>query len=313
MAKTFKLGQPFNGVAAGGVATCDLEIGPRYHTLVLKGTVKRTGVAPAMSDILGTIRLKVNGQTIREYGTIGGLVGSGVLDALNQQYGSIYAANVSGGSGGSGAPAAGDTCTFYLSIFLAEPWRKSMAATEFMAWPTLWENGAKLSSLQLEITVPSTANTSLHAIEVYTETDGGVGSVVNGAPVFNACHVKTGTWTYGAAGQANINTLEREGFYQEVHLFTTTDVVTEFEVEVSNSIRHKATKAINDHNLVMWGMNESNLSTTRLDIIFDRTDLPTDALYVGGASSFNVRPTISGGNSTVLSFVTEVFKSVLKR
>ena len=307
MQKPLKLAAPVQGIAEGGTATCDLAIGPRYFSLMLKAVVKKASGTPVLADILGTLRVKLNGLTVRE-------ITATRLDTINTQYGAEFAANSTDDNSDTG----NHKVTFYLPIFFAEPWRKSYAAVEAMAWPTVFTNGSRvvsLNSFQLEFEVPADAGAvlSLQAIEVYAETDSGVGGLdSNGNPVLNISHWKTLSWNYGAAGQTIINTLEKAGLYQEIHFFTTTDTITDVEVEVDGAIKHKAPKAVNDLNLVTWGMYESGLSATRFDLIFDRSDFPVDALNVNGVKDFQVKPTLSGTSSTTMTMVTMVFKSAYK-
>ncbi len=284
---------PVVGVVPGQTATLDIPIGPRYHVLWLQGTVKRTGVAPALTDIFGDLRVKINGKPVRTHT-------AAQINAINTLMGADFAYTVSGGSGGGGAPQAGDTCTFLLPLFLAEPWRKQYAETALMAWPTSWPGGSKLATFQLEMDTPNNANTSLHAITAFCESDNVLGMVDSkGNPVFTLSKWNRLAVPYTGGGDVYIVTLPKREIYQQISLFTNTDTITHLKVKVDGTIITDADKSVNDVTLVAREMNLAALSTTRFDRVFDYDDDPKSALLMqfGGASvqDFQVIPTLSGG------------------
>ena len=71
MDKIIKLLPTVIGVVTGQDATVEVPIGRRVHVIWLEGTVKKTGVAPALSDIMGLIKVKINGKPQRQMTTAG--------------------------------------------------------------------------------------------------------------------------------------------------------------------------------------------------------------------------------------------------
>jgi hypothetical protein len=105
--------------------TVDIPTGPRYHAIHISGNA---GAGKKFTDLFGEMRCKVNGKVQR---TFTGLE----LLKLNALMGSSFCGN----SGNVAATA------FTVPIWFAEPWRKSVASQDGLAWGT-----GDLSSFQLE-------------------------------------------------------------------------------------------------------------------------------------------------------------------
>ena len=283
------------GVVAGQVATSEIPIGPRIHVVWAEAVVKKTGAAPALSDILGLINVKVNGKVQRA-------MTATELVALNELNGDDYKLRwqkstdngATYGALGTPALADGDTVKFQVPIYFAEPWRKEYKASDFGAWPTAWSNGAKLASFQIELTVPNVAGCSLHALSTWAEQDKVLGQVVNGAPVFNITKWVRNSVPYTGAGELDITTLPRRDFLQALHLFAqTADPITAIEVNVDNDQKRKVTKTQNDQSLIGKNLNAAGILATRFDVVFDYDDRPDSALNLNGVLDFLVKPTLA--------------------
>lgn len=124
--------------------TVDIPVGPRYHALWIHGRAGLwAGVGKVMTDLVGEIRVKLNGRVQRVY-TADEL---NKLNALNgPQYSAVGGMTVSTVSASVGF--------FSLPIFFGEPWRQSLAAQTGTAWAT---GGKSVSSFQLEIDVKASS------------------------------------------------------------------------------------------------------------------------------------------------------------
>ena len=293
-----KLAPPVNGVVAGQPATCDFTIGPRYHMIdiVIKGTGTGSPVV-SLAAMLGLIRLKVNGSTVRE-------IDVSELDALNQLLGSEFAVqtfNLNSAKAYSAALATTDQGEFHVPIYLAEPFRKSYTAAEVAAWPTRFSDGKQivdLDSFQIELQLKSTSNVTINSVQIYVETDSGIGNLDNGQPVLNISRWQRLTVPYTALGDLPIANIEKKGRLQQANLFSTVNRVSQVRVERDGQIIRECTKQVNDTSLIRRGYASANLSDTRLDLVFDYTDFPVDALNLNGAKQFEIKPTLVGAKAT---------------
>ena len=288
------------GVVPGQVATSEVPIGPRVHVVWIEATVKKTGAAPALTDILGLINVKLNGKVQRA-------MTAAELVALNEANGEDYKLRwqkstdngATFGALGNAALADGDTAKFQVPIYFAEPYRKEYKAADFGAWPTAWSNGTKLASFQIELSVPNVANTSLHSLSAWVELDKELGQVVNGVPQFNITKWVRTSVGYTGAGELDITTLPRRDFLQSMHLFAqTADPITAVEVNVDNDQKRKVTKTQNDQALIGKGLNPAGLVASRFDVVFDYDDRPDSALNLNGVLDFLVKPTLASAAAT---------------
>lgn len=125
-----------NGVAAGATATINLPVGPRrYHTIHIGYKCANVGGATeaAITAHLTEIRMNLDGVTQRKFS-------AAQLFNLNRQ------------KGKSPTVSASTAIPGYLTIFLAEPQRKSVLEREATCW------GMKgVGSFQIEIDIAAAA------------------------------------------------------------------------------------------------------------------------------------------------------------
>jgi len=291
MDKVIKPTAPLAGVGFGQTATLDIPPGPRFHALWLEVVVTAAaGVTLALSNwdkILGLINLKINGKVQRAHT-------AAELDAIQTSYGTDNAANAYNHDGGvlcySGGlpqvPVAAKETVFYLPIFLAEPWRKSYAAQESMAWYTKWQDGSLLQSFQLEVTIPTLDAAvllagSTIAINCLAETDTATGPLdTTQSPVALITKWKRLTVPYAGSGDLYITNLPRRDVYLQISAFQATDSISSAKVKVDGRDVRDVTKGRNDQTLIGRGMNEAGIVEKRFDIVFDYSDLPTDGLVM---------------------------------
>lgn len=299
MDKIIEPTKPVQGAAAGAVATVDLAIGPRYHTIWIEAiATAAAGATLTLADFLGLIAVKVNGKTARQFLAT-------ELDAIQTSYGAVYAANILNYDGDAityvnGVPQAAQAAKktmCQIGIRLAEPWRKSYAAQEMLAWYTAWQNGTTLNSFSLDITCgPSTnwlANSTI-LLRCYAEVDQTVGPVRDGQPIALITKWNRRSHPYTGTGELNIPDFLKRGIYNQISLFMPgTDTIGSVKVKKNAQMLRDVTKIRNDQTLIGRDWNESGLPATRFDIGFDYADLPTDGLNLNGVLDFQVIPNVA--------------------
>jgi hypothetical protein len=296
---------PLEGVAPGEKATLDLPIGPTYHKILLVGTVDpASGAIAKLSDIMGLIKVLVNGKAQRTATAV-------EIDALNTLQGAEYAVQVENLDDPGDALANGEKARFTLPILLGEPFRKSYAAAEAMAWPTRWPNGATLGTFQIEVDIPATSGATAHNIVAYAVIDNKLGQLdAQGNPVFNISKWLRQTITYTASGERYIVNLPRRDLYQQLNFFTqSTDPISHIRIKRDGEEIIDVPKTVNDLDLIEFGLNASGLSDDRLDVVFDRDDLPDSALPMNGVREFEVVPTLAAAGATnkVITLITQLY------
>lgn len=129
-------------VAASKTTLIDLPCGPRYHAIFLEhGYAAGTNTVAGACANITEIRIKINGRVQR---TVSGTQ----LRDLNLFNGAAY--------DGNGVPnTAPGVC---MPIFFAEPWRKSPADQDALAWPS-----AGFSSFQIEVDLGAAGTPTLVA------------------------------------------------------------------------------------------------------------------------------------------------------
>lgn len=289
----------------GETATLDLTPGPRYQNITLEGTVKPpSGGVATLAMIFGLIKVNINGKTQRQFtGT--------ELSALNPLNGVEFDVEVYNVTDPGTTPAVDDTITYKATILFGEPFRKSYAADKVMSWPTAWPGGVNIGTFQVEVAVPSTTGATLHSINAYAEIDGQLGSVDDsGKPIFNVSKWWRQTVIYTAAGELYITTLPKRDQYQSMHFFTQSgDPISHIKIVRDGDVILDIPKSINDNNLVTRGINSAALSDNRLDVIFDRDDLPDSALNMNGVSEWQVIPTLSNAAAAnkAITLITQAY------
>lgn len=293
---------PLQGVLPGETATLDLVTGPRYQKIMFEGTVTPdAGSIATVADIIGLIKVTINGKTQRQF-TVD------ELNALNTLNGYEFDVEPSNLTDPGTAAANGDRMLFRVNILFGEPFRKSYFADKMMAWPTAWPGGVNLGTFQVEVEVPEVAGYTGHSISAYAEIDSTLGAVnEQGTPVFNISKWWRQTIVYTAAGELYITTLPKRGLYQAMHFFSQVgDDITHIKIVRDGTVILDVPKSVNDNNLRVNGIT-ATLIAGRLDIIFDRDDLPESALPMDGVAEFQVILTLGNAAATnkAITLITE--------
>lgn len=303
--KILKKLAPLEGVIPGETATLDLPIGPRYHKIMLTAVVKGpTGAPPKLSDILGLIKIQVNGKTQREFT-------ADELDALNTRNGAEFGVEVTNLTTPGDPLGNADKAQFRIPILFAEPFRKSYAAGEMMAWPTRWPNGATLGTFQISVKVPDTSGTSLHSISAVATIDNVLGTLdANGNPIFNISKWTRQTVIYTAAGELFLVNLPKRDLYQQMNFFTQSgDAISHIKIVRDGEDILDVDTDVNNRDLIEYGLNAAAESADRLDVVFDRDDLPDSALPMNGVREFQVIPTLAAAaaSNKAITLITQLY------
>ena len=330
-----KIIQPTNpvvGAAYGQQALLDLPIGPRYHSVTLEIiATAAVGNTLTLADVMGLINVKVNGRTQRSHEAAN-------LDKIVARYHNDFASKAYDYTGGkinwtgtplipkaplAGANPGGSLTVFYLTLWFAEPWRKSYAATEAMAWYTSWADGSTLRSLQIELNIPSAsanvlANSAI-TVNAYTETDNAVGPLdANKQPVALITRFERNFFPYAGAGDLYITALPKRDIYTQLSVFSPSegnnhDMVTAIQIKVDDRIVRNVSRIRNDVLLVGREWNQAQLDQDMFDVGFDASDLPTDGLVMQAGNlavkNFVVIPTVGSAvcNNKSLEFIAQVY------
>jgi hypothetical protein len=315
-----------------------------------------SGYIPTIVDVLDMITLKIGGNPQRthtaweldnihkSYGAQYGLNAYKTVSGVISYSGGVPV-----------APSAGLSdhtvgTVFYLPIFFREPWRASYAARDMMAWYTSWADGSVLPSLSLELKVPAANATNIYSaggitINCYAETDNAVGPLdSNKQPVAMITKWKRQGLVYGGAGDLVITTLNKKEIYNQISLFspyvptygplaaattptqiladqnnlTYFDQVTKAKVEVDNLTIRDVSARVNAEMLITDDFNEAALPPDRFDIVFDKSDLPTDGLVMqaGGQTvkDFRITATMAigsaGTSNKLLQAVQQIYGAI---
>lgn len=275
--------------------TVDCPVGPRYHAIYIK--CLSAGTAKVGTDLLGEIRLKVNGKVQRVF----------TADELNKL-------NLLNGVEWACKGFATAATEFTLPIWFAEPWRKSTEAQQGLAWST-----GDVSSFQLEVDIKAYGIVAaVNGLTFQAEIDDSF-ITVDGKTVPQPMGVITKWFNFqlpivAASSWHDFTGFPKRGFYQSIHLIDAN--IDEFEIKVDNSIYHQDTATGNIAKLQQRQMLPSPTATatpytvaadmpTRgmVDIVLDRDDRLDSALpmvYPNGrpVQDFNVRVK-SGASGTI--------------
>ena len=345
---------PVQGAAYGQTPTLELQLGPRYRGLLFE-VIATAAAAKTLqiNDVLSLITVKIGGNpqrthTANELDMIHKSFGAQYgLNAYNYDAGILH---WTGGNGVPDGPVAAKQTIFYLPLFFREPWRASYAARDMMAWYTAWANGSVLPSFSVEMQIPAAsanvlANSAI-TINAYAETDNAVGPLdTNKNPVGMITKWKRQGLVYGGAGDLVITNLNKAEIYNQISRFSAYaanlgplpgrtpaqlladqndlvtpafDAITRAKVEVDNATVRDVTKTISDQMLIGDDFNEGGLPPDRLDIVFDKSDLPTDGLIMqaNGATvkDFRITATVAGGvaaNKTI-NALSQIYGAIEK-
>ena len=246
----------FNGVAAGQTATVQLPVGNiTYHKLVLaySTSVAGNGNQTNTEAHVTAVRLKLNGKIQRTFS-------AKQLNAINAFYGrSFQSRNIGGVPFG------------YLEIFFSEPWRRTPAGEDALAWGT-----QDVSTFQVEVDLAAAATApSLipHADVEYVSRPNGLIS-----------KWRSYNQPVSAAGVVTNNTLPKNGSeaYQSIQAFPvlTTDII-DVTVRTDQVVRFQGTDSDMRSLLASespGGITGFSPQASMTHIVFDRTGRVSDAL-----------------------------------
>lgn len=286
---------PLEGVVAGEKATLDCPIGPRYSKIIFEATVKPgAAVVATLAHIIGLIKFQIDGKTQRE-------ITATELNALNKRNDPNLEMEIENLDVPGDPLAAGNKARFKIPFLFEETYRKDYAAQKAMALPTVWPNGARLGTVMFEIDVPNTTDFTLHDIRAYASVDNVLGSLdASGNPILNLSKWYRETVIYTAAGDRHLVNLPKRDLLQELNFFTQTeDPITQVRVKRDGAdvMPESITKAVNDYDLQIHGMNPEGLVDGIFNVVFDRDDLPNSALPLNGVREFEVIITLSSANA----------------
>jgi len=315
---------PVIGVAWGAMATHDFMIGPRYRTLHYEFiATAAAGKTITLADVGGLINLKINGKVQRAHLAT-------ELDAIQTSYGVDFQANIYNYDGGAftwvggvrqGAQAAKQTMV-QLTIYLEEPWRKSYAAQDSMAWFTSWADGSVLKSLQAELFIPAkSANVdagSAIVVNSFVRYDEAIGPLdSNKKPIALVNKWERTQWPYGGIGDLYIVNLNKRQLCEQISIFSPNaagvyDAVSNVKVVRDGKTIRDVTRVRNDQGLLDHGFNEAGLTEDRFDVVFDESDLPSDGLVLEGARDFKIIPTVAvaGAAAKILTLISQTYGGI---
>lgn len=257
-------------IFAAHTVTVDLPVGPRYHVIWIAGNA---GTGLKADALIGEIRVKINGKVQRVF-TLLELLKLNTLN--NDAGGTMYYA------GTLGQTNAG---AFNIPIWFAEPWRKSLASQDALAWGT-----GDVTSFQIEFDIKAYAAgvTLVVPLTLRAEIDNSevlVGGSRRPQPLglitkwqrFNYLFTVAGGWSDSFA-------LQNANFaIQSIHINDTS--ISEFEIIADNSMIRKNTQSGNNASLVARSMNPSPAAATgdapthgMTHIVFDHDDVLENAL-----------------------------------
>lgn len=249
-----------NGVAAGGVATCELPTGRRFHGLTL---YYKTNAAQATIEAdIQFIRLSVNGVMIRD-------IRPAELFAINAANGIAF--------------VAGE-----IPIFFSEPKRATVMEEQATSWDMF---GQSTFTLDVGIASGATAPTlSGIATFDYSRNDG-----KDGRPGANIVKWVRQTVVFAAAGDLDVKTLTK-GVVQRVTLFGPTSAPTAVRVEVNSKVMLDMTRTQAANLLAKYAITAQ---AGTFPAWYDYTQQIIDALPVGALDDYNVKITSGDAQNVV--------------
>lgn len=277
-----KIGPSANAVASGKTATINVPVGRRYHTITLVygydgANASKETAGTAVNQILGDIRVKLNGKTQR-------IFTAKQLNAMNSSNGDAsgaYAIRTSGTMGSSGYRE-------YLTIYFAEPWRKDISEQQATAWNVHPDD---VASFQIEVDFQTITSPFLDWFYTADALTGRLGMIE-----------KVIRQTFATAGTSiDVGTIQRPkgNFLQAIHLFATSDShyvnkakLTANGEDVQDLIDYLSQRA----KLFSWGMNPdtnansaTNYLSPRFDLVLDYDDPLVSVLPLENLSDLTLR------------------------
>lgn len=276
-------------IAASAKATFDLDLGWKYHELMLEvGCAAGTSIA---SDIVSDMWFLVNGTIVRPH-TIAELA------AINSLLDDDLSIKTSGSIGG------GDLIS-YVPIPLSEGWRKDVGRGKQLGW-----NANGIRSLQLQCQLTAIASPTLRLWIVSREpADPNIGF----GPITywkRDDHPASGTpQSYSDIfdlGGANAS------FLQSVHIFPSTGTAR----YVTRAIQYFNEKIYSDREYLMnaailqaRNLNPDQSATPRYDIVLDESDYMDDTLDLSKQASQKLELTWNAapsGNVRIIQLISGV-------
>lgn len=284
--------------------TVDLPPGPRYHAFWI---IARAGlwavVGKVMSDMVGEIRVKLNGRVQRVYT-------GDELNKLNALFGPMYTAQ----GGMTVSTVSASVGEFRLPIFFGEPWRQSLAAQVGTAWAT---GAGSVSTFQIEIDIKASAGAITGPAIVptfwadYEESfylPNGKEIAAQDVPIgfINKVYNVQIPTVAASAAFGDFNGLPKSEPISQITLVDSA-AAFEYELRVNNALFRADTRLGNEAKLIAAGMNpnpsatampfisatDSGVGRGMVDIVPDHDDLLTSLIPVvlngRPISSLNVR------------------------
>lgn len=265
-------------VALSKTALIELPVGPRYHQVWLThgfGGVGADTVAGAYANML-EIRIKVNGRVQR---TMSGAD----LRALNILNGSSYDSASAERPTTVVAPAVAGGVN--IPIFFAEPWRKSGADQDRLAWQS-----ARWESFQIEVDLSTATTPTLVAHAV-------VDDFVSKPDVVPPLICKWIRQSVGASGTMfDISSLDRRDLLQQISIKEPTIAnsknIKSVVLRMDGMVLHEMTATANAALLINNGMTPV---AARYDVVLDHDDLLSSAVLLDGSRDLTL--TIEAGDA----------------
>lgn len=201
-----------NTVAASATSLITCPVGPayRYRAIHLKIGVLSGGSAVAATALptgsgttagyVADIRVKVNGRVQR-------LHTAAELAKLNALNGSVYAVATWGGA------VANDKYGQVLTIWFAEPWRKSLGQMDALAFPS-----SMVRTLEVEVDFGAmVTNGSSYNLAAWAEVDSEEANEIHkNGPVMSKVFRQNITGGTAAGSAVDISTLDRRDLYTTI-------------------------------------------------------------------------------------------------
>ena len=242
-------------VAASKTTLIDLPCGPRYHAIFLEhGYSSGTNTAVAAATNISEIRIKINGRVQRT------MSGTQLRD-MNLLNGTAYDCQ--------GVPNTAPGTSF--PIFFAEPWRKSPADQDALAWPS-----AGFSSFQIEVDLGAAASPTVVASAAVDDMQ------VNKLTGI----VKWLRQSFAASGTSfDISTIDRRDWLQQISLYAAAEAATKVTLRKDGLILHELTKSSNFALITNYGMSPTatGRTATIYDLVLDHDDLLGSAVQMDAA------------------------------
>jgi len=271
MAKNIVKLPALNAVGAGQTATLDIPLGPTYHAIYL--VYRESGTLAAEVDLKAGIddyRVKINGKAQRTLSATQSL-------ELNQIYKMPFNAGC-------------------LPIFLAEPWRRTGAGEDSLAWGT-----QDVSTFQVEVDIATGATAP--TLEAYAE----ISRVRRPLGIIS----KNRRFTIGVTGTGDrqIQNLPKIGTsYAAIHAFETTAAdIASMLVEIDQ------TKVWETPSFLANAIYDANLIETQsgiFSVIFDfdrRVSSTLSMVKSDGTVVSDFMVTANVANAQDFTLVTEEF------